>query len=194
MPETPICYTANGAAYEHFSTDPNAFWLNTQDDVNLQAALGSMLTTTFESIARPGDDKASALFRAASFPDAMEQVARSTTIQIRTGPNQTEIHGSVHINDRYIHVRWPWMIFPASLVLLSAVFLVTSMTMATRDCNGWKSSVLPGFHHGLSGWEAKKLHTRDIEDMERSAKDMWATLGDDGDGSTKLMRANKLSD
>jgi hypothetical protein len=194
VPETLPCYTINGAAYEHFSTNPKAFWLNPQDDENLRKALDSILTTTFESIARPGDDKARALFRAASFPDTMDQVARSMTIQIRTGPNQTEIHGSVQINDQYIHVRLVWMILPASLVLLSAAFLVTSMTMATRDCNGWKSSVLPGFYHGLSGWDAKELHTCDIEDMERSAKGMWVKLGDDEDGSAKLMRAKKSSD
>jgi hypothetical protein len=193
VPDPLTCYTDNGAAYEHFRTDPKAYWLNPQDDVNLENALGSMLTTTFESIARPGDDKARALFRAASFPDTMDQVARSMTIQIRTGPNQTEIRGSVQIGDQHINVRWSWMILPASLVLLSVVFLIMSMTMASSECRGWKSSVLPGFYHGLSGWDTKELHTRDIEDMERSAKGMWVKLGDDEDGSAKLMRANKSS-
>lgn len=184
----------DGAAYERFSADPKAFWLNDQDDENLQTALGSVLTTTFESTPRPGDDRARALFNAASFPDTMDQVARSMTIQIRTGPNQTEVHGSVLIGDQHIHVRWPWMILPASLVLLSVVFLIASMTMATREYRGWKSSVLPGFYHGLSGWDAKELHTRDIEDIERSARGMWVKLGDDEEGSAKLMRANRSND
>jgi hypothetical protein len=74
------------------------------------------------------------------------------------------------------------------------VLLVTSMTIATRECRGWKSSVLPGFYHGLSGLDAKELHSRDIEDMERSAKGMWVKLGDDEEGSTKLVRVNKSSD
>lgn len=47
----------------------NAFWLDTQDDLNLQNALSSMFTTTFESIPNMGDDRARALFRSTSFPD-----------------------------------------------------------------------------------------------------------------------------
>ena len=194
VPENLTCYSDNGAAYGNFSQNPDAFWLNTQDDLNLQNALSSMFTTSFESITNIGDDRARALFRSASLPDTMDEVASSMTIQIRTGPNQTDIHGSVQIGDQHIHVRWPWMILPASLVLLSAMFLIVSMAMATRECRGWKSSVLPGFYHGLSGWEARELHTRDIEDMERSAKGMWVRLGDDEEGSAKLLRSNKPSD
>jgi hypothetical protein len=197
VPDNLPCYRDDGAAYGNLSTNPKAFWLNNQDEANLKYALNSMFTTTFESIdstSRPQDDRARALFRADSFPDTMDQVARSMTIQIRTGPNQTEIHGSVQIGDQHINVRWPWMILPASLVLLSVVLLVTSMTIATRECRGWKSSVLPGFYHGLSGLDAKELHSRDIEDMERSAKGMWVKLGDDEEGSTKLVRVNKSSD
>jgi hypothetical protein len=141
VPDSLICYTDNGAAYEHFSTVPKAIWLKIQDDANLGTPLDSMLTTTFESTPRFGDDTARVLFRAAGFPDTMDQIARSMTIQTRTGPNHTEVHGSVHIGEQHIHV-WPWMILPAGLALLSVVFLIVSMTMATRECRGWKSSVL----------------------------------------------------
>jgi hypothetical protein len=34
------------------------------------------------------------------------------------------------------------MILPAGLILLSVVFLIVSMTMATREYRGWKSPVL----------------------------------------------------
>jgi hypothetical protein len=101
------CYTDNEAAYEHFSTDPKAFWLNIQDDANLGTPLDSMLTTTFESTPRLGDDTTRVLFRAANSLDTMDEVARSTMIQIRMGANQTEVRGSVQIGEQHIHVRWP---------------------------------------------------------------------------------------
>jgi hypothetical protein len=105
VPNSLACYTDNGVAYEHFSRDLKAFWLNTQDYTNLRTALDSILTTKFESIARPGDDKARPLFRAANSPDTMDEVVRSTTIPIRTGPNQKEVHGSAQIGEQHIYVR-----------------------------------------------------------------------------------------
>jgi hypothetical protein len=115
------------------------------------------------------------------------------TIQVRTGANQAEVRGSVQLGEQHIHVPWPWTILPPSLVLLPVVFLNVSMTMATRECRGWKASVLPVFC--LDGnWEARELHTLDIEDIERSAQGIWVKLGDDEECSAKLMRANKSSD
>jgi hypothetical protein len=66
-----------------------------------------MLTTTFESTPRLGDDTTRVLFRAANSLDTMDEVARSTMIQIRMGANQTEVRGSVQIGEQHIHVRWP---------------------------------------------------------------------------------------
>lgn len=141
VPDSLTCYTDNGAVFEHFSKVPKAIWLKTQDDADLGTPLDSMLITTFESTPRLGNDTARVLFRAANSPDTMEEVVRNATIQIRTGPNHTEVHGSVHIGEQHIHV-WPWTILPAGLVLFSVAFLIVSMTMATRECRGWKSSVL----------------------------------------------------
>jgi hypothetical protein len=149
VPDSLTCYTDNGAAFEHFGTVPKAIWPKAQDDANLRTPLDSMLTTTFESTPRLGDDTARVLFRAANSPDSMDEVVRSTTIQIRTGANQTEVRGSVQIGEQHIHVPWPWTILPASLVLLPVVLSNGSMNIATRECRGWKASVLPGFHQGL---------------------------------------------
>lgn len=184
------CTYKSGSALERFWTDPKAFWFNAQDNKNIVDALGAMFTTTFESISRPGDDPARAMFRAKSFPDTMDRVAQSMTNSIRTGPNQTEIHGSVLVAEQHIQVRWPWMILPGSLVLLSVIFLIVSIVLSTRECAGWKSSALPSFYHGLSGWDSSESHPDGVDEMQRSARGIFARLGTDEDGRTRLMRTN----
>jgi hypothetical protein len=178
----------NGSLFERFWADPKAFWVNAQDQRNIVNALGAMFTTTFESISRPGDDTARAMFRAKSFPSMMDHVASSMTNSIRTGPNATEVYGTVEVSEQHIKVRWPWMILPAALVSLSVIFLIATMVMGSRRCAGWKSSALPSFYHGFAAWEVSERYHGDIEEMERSAKSIYARLGTDEEGRTRLMR------
>jgi hypothetical protein len=191
MPDLNCTYK-NGATLRRFWGDSKAFWVNHQDNKNILDALGAMFTTTFESRSRPGDDPARAMFRAESFPAIMDRVALSMTNSIRTGPNQTEVHGSVLVAEQHIEVRWPWMILPAALVLLSVVFLIVSMILATRRCAGWKSSALPSFYHGFSNSELDTSESQpgDIDDMERSARRIYARLGTDDNGRTRLIQTN----
>jgi len=190
LPQIDCAPAKNGSLLERLWTDPKAFWINAQDQRNIVNALGAMFTTTFESISRPGDDPARAMFRAESFPDIMDHVASSVTNSIRTGPNATEVHGTVEVSEQHIKVRWPWMILPAALVSLSVIFMVSTMVMATRRCAGWKSSALPSFYHGFADWEMSERYQGDIEGMERSAKSIYARLGTDGEGRTRLVRTD----
>jgi hypothetical protein len=189
MPDLNCTYK-NGAALRRFWGDSKAFWVNHQDNKNIVDALGAMFTTTFESRSRPGDDPARAMFRAESFPATMDRVALSMTNSIRTGPNQTEVLGSVLVAEQHIQVRWPWMILPAALVLLSVIFLIVSMVMSTRRCAGWKSSALPSFYHGFSDLDTSESQPGDIDEMERSARSTYARLGTDENGRTRLIQTN----
>jgi hypothetical protein len=110
------------------------------------------------------------------------------TNSIRTGPNATEVYGTVEVSEQHIKVRWPWMILPAALVSLSVIFLIATMVMGSRRCAGWKSSALPSFYHGFAAWEVSERYHGDIEEMERSAKSIYARLGTDEEGRTRLMR------
>jgi hypothetical protein len=190
LPEIDCATTKNGSLLERFWTDSKALWVNAQDNENIINALGAMFTTTFESISRPGDDPARAMFRAESFPDIMDRVASSMTNSIRTGPNQTEIHGTVEVSEQHIRVRWPWMILPATLVVLSVIFLVVTMVMATQRWAGWKSSALPSFYHGFAAWDSPAPPQSDIEDMQRHAQGIYVKLGTDEEGRPRLMRAD----
>jgi len=183
------CTWEAGASFRRLWTDPEAFWVNLQDGINIENAINSILTTSFETISKPGDDSARALFRADSFPHTMDRIARSMTNSIRTGPNQTEAHGSVQVAEQHIHVRWLWMIMPASLVLLSVGFLATSMACTIRQPRVWKSSALPSLYHGLSGWDDMELCKASVTDMRQAARNMWADLRNNEDGNLKLVRA-----
>ena len=191
LPEFDCAPTKNGSVLERLWSDPKAFWINAQDRTNIINALGAMFTTTFESISRPGDDPARAMFRAESFPDLMDHVASSMTNSIRTGPNRTDVYGTVEVSEQHIMVRWPWMILPAVLVLLSVIFLVVTMVLSTQRSPGWKSSALPSFYHGLNAWELSEHYQGDIEEMQRSAKGIYARLGIDEEGRARLIRMQK---
>jgi hypothetical protein len=191
VPEYDCASAKNGSVLERFWADPKAFWVNAQDQKNIVDALGAMFTTTFESISRPGDDPARAMFRADSFPDIMDHVANSMTNSISTGPNRTEVHGTVEVSEQHIKVRWPWMILPGALILLSLIFMVVTMALATRRCAGWKSSALPSFYHGLAAWELPESYQGDIEDMQRSARGIYARIATDEEGRARLMRMDK---
>jgi hypothetical protein len=188
LPEIDCAQAMNGSLLERSWADPKAFWVNAQDQRNIVNAIGAMFTTTFESISRPGDDSARAMFRAKSFPDIMDHVASSMTNSIRTGPNATEVYGTVEVSEQHIKVRWAWMILPAALVLLSVIFLTATMVLGSRKCAGWKSSALPSFYHGFAAWEVSERYHGDIEEMERSAKGIYARLGTDEEGRTRMMR------
>jgi hypothetical protein len=184
------CTYKSGAALQRFWKDPKAFWVNAQDNQNILDAIGAMFTTTFESKSRPGDDPARAMFRVKSFPETMDRVARSMTNSIRTGPNQTEVHGTVLVAEQHIQVSWPWMILPGTLVSLSVIFLIVTMILATRECDGWKSSALPSFYHGISEWGSSESHPVSVDEMTCSAKSIYVRLGADEDGRTRLIRTN----
>jgi len=188
LPTVDCASTRNGSELERLWADPNAFWVNAQDKKNIINALGAMFTTTFESISRPGDDPARAMFRGESFPDTMDHVASSMTNSIRTGPNSTEVRGTVEVSEQHIRVRWPWMILPAALVVLSVMFLIVTMVTATRRCAGWKSSALPSFYHGLAAWDSSEPYQGEIEEMERSARSTFVRLGTDEEGRTRLLK------
>ena len=190
LPEFDCASAKNGSVLERFWNDPKAFWVNAQDRQNIIDALGAMFTTTFESISRPGDDPARAMFRAESFPDMMDHVASSMTNSIRTGPNGTAVYGTVEVSEQHIRVHWPWMILPAALVLLSVIFMIVTMVLASRRFAGWKSSALPSFYHGFAAWDVPIPHRGDIEDMQRSAREIYARLATDEEGRARLMRTD----
>lgn len=61
-----------------------------------------------------------------------------------------------------VHVDWPWLVFPAALVLLTVVLFVAVLVVAGRSrvADGqpvWKSSALVAFFHGMDT-RSRSLH------------------------------------
>jgi protein-tyrosine-phosphatase len=82
------------------------------------------------------------------------------------------------------------MILPAALVLLSVIFMIVTMVLASRRFAGWKSSALPNFYHGFTAWDVPEPYRGDIEDMQRSAREIYARLATDEEGRARLMRTD----
>ena len=171
--------------------DPKAFWINDQDEVDLASAIDAIFTTTFETSPRQGDDPARALFKAQSLPQTIELIARSMTNDIRSGPNRTETRGTVFFNEQHMYVRWPWLIMPASLVLLSVGFLGTSMALSARGSRTWKTSALPSLYYGRCAWEDDELHDASMEEMRRVALDARVRFLEDDNGTPSLVRVDR---
>ncbi|KAK9357251.1 hypothetical protein V1504DRAFT_481897 [Lipomyces starkeyi] len=69
-------------------------------------------------------------------------LSTALTAHARTQVCAGSANGTVWIEESYIHVQWSWMIFPAALVGLNAVFFFLTMAK-TREQYIWKSSPLP---------------------------------------------------
>ena len=173
--------------------DPKAFWINDQDEVDIASAIATIFTTTFETTPRPGDDPARALFKAVSFPQTIELIARSMTNDIRSGPNRTETRGIVLFNEQHMYVRWPWLVMPASLVLLSVGFLGRSMVLSAHGSRTWKTSALPSLYYGRCVWEHGELQDASMKHMRRVALDAQVGFREDDNGVPMLVRTDRYS-
>ena len=77
-----------------------------------------------------------------------------------------------------VQVRWPWLAFPAALVVMTAVSFLSVLVRRTpgqMQTSGWKSSLLPLVFHGLGDGEAAGW--QEITEMEEKAKEMLVHLG-----------------
>jgi hypothetical protein len=122
------------------------------------------------------------------------QLARALTVHTREraaslNPDLGNAHGLAFKTETCIQVRWGWISFPASLVLLTIVFLAATIVKTqksdhlTRRHGNWKSSSLAILFGGLE--DELRHGTRMLE--KRSDMDQGASLskvslspGDDG--------------
>lgn len=129
------------------------------------------------------------LNRAESISKIMDDVAGSMTNALRNA-NATAVKGTSQQRETYIKVHWLWMILPASLILLSILFLAATMVFATEKSQAvWKTSSVATLFHGLQGWSDADVKAVKLKDIDQAAKDMWACLREDERGAWKLARA-----
>lgn len=83
------------------------------------------------------------LFNSANISDSVRQMAVSMTDRMRSNKNSSHVTGTAYRTITYINVRWPWIILPAALVVLSALLFAAMIKTTRGDSVLWKSSVLP---------------------------------------------------
>lgn len=108
-----------------------------------------------------------------------DRLSTSLTNAIRglASPTTQQVVGQSHVSTQYIRVRWIWLIFPAVVVLLGLVLLVTTILASRRArAMAWKCSPLALLFHPLQGWNDDELDLSDAAEMKRSARAMRAQL------------------
>ncbi|KAL4884735.1 hypothetical protein BJY04DRAFT_169911 [Aspergillus karnatakaensis] len=79
----------------------------------------------------------------------LHNIAASVT---KSGRDRSDIfiNGTAFVSEVYVHVNWVWLCLPATVVLLTLVFLVLTVQVnKTQGGELWKSSILPVLYHGL---------------------------------------------
>jgi hypothetical protein len=77
-------------------------------------------------------------------------VAASLTQQALLANTSEKVTGTVWTTETYVAVDWPWLIYPATLVLGAIIFLALTATHSHRcGLKIWKSSMLPLLYRTL---------------------------------------------
>ncbi|GIZ46954.1 hypothetical protein CKM354_001005600 [Cercospora kikuchii] len=176
-----------------FQQGPNAFLVNAVNNQDIQDALKFMFQGGLDYHFKVGEDTLKLALREAhetgKCAELMERVAESMTSSIRHTPNGTLQEGTMQWTEIRIVVHWPWMVLPCAVVLFSTALLSISIVVSyEKQRTVWKSSLLASLFHGLQGWRDDELDALKLEDMERRAKEMRASLKPGLDGSIKLVK------
>ncbi|KAJ0423352.1 hypothetical protein BJY00DRAFT_310477 [Aspergillus carlsbadensis] len=97
-----------------------------------------------------------------TLPRLLHNVAASLTQLGRDRANST-LRGTASVSEAYVRVNWIWISLPATVVVLTLLFLV--LTLLANRVHGaelWKSSILPVLYHGLDEsalWQSEQYKT-----------------------------------
>lgn len=110
------------------------------------------------------------------------------------GTAKTDAYGTVLQSQTCIRVHWPWLSLPASLLLLTAIFLAATVAQTPMRLlpEAWKSSSLAALFFGLSYQTVEKIGAvADMDSALEKAKGMRADLRH-GQGGWKLVAGESV--
>lgn len=98
--------------------------------------------------------------------------------------------GDAFAEEFFVHVRWQWIVLPASLEIASLVLLILVIIHSRREgIPLWKSSILALIYHGVEELRGQEtLATERLSGMEVTAKETDVQLLRGGDGVSSLSR------
>ncbi|EME82851.1 uncharacterized protein MYCFIDRAFT_80446 [Pseudocercospora fijiensis CIRAD86] len=170
--------------------DDETYWINGNDIDIVGIALTSLFWSSLNTNLGANNHVAAALSRrnGGDIPRTMDDVATSMTNQIRQGPNATQIHGTALVPVVHIKVSWPWLIYPATLVLAAVSFLIVTIVLSHKQRHiAWKSSTLATMYHSVhsQGTSDARLYTSKA--MRNAASERRALLSRDEEGGFALI-------
>ena len=119
----------------------------------------------------------------------LADIATAMTNRVRLADGHVNVDGNSTAKHTVIKVVWYWLIYMVAMVLLSLTFFVTAMVFASEKSEVvWKSSSLAVLMHGLEGFDRSQLDHRSLTEMDKAAKELWAQLREDDEGSLRLVR------
>ena len=94
-----------------------------------------------------GTDVSRALFNVTDWDFWMDRLTLSLTTELRKNGESTDqsehYTGNVFSTVAHVHVRWPWLAFPASMVVASIIFLLAGIWKThSHSARPWKSDTL----------------------------------------------------
>ena len=122
-------------------------------------------------------------------------MVKSMTVSIREALRSDRkpgfTYGSATIQSLVFRVRWPWLIYPIGIVVLSLIFLITTIIL-TRNDQAWKSSLLAMMFHAFNDEDRHKFgNLNTIEEMEQITGQQKVRLVTDDDGNLIFKAGSK---
>ena len=133
------------------------------------------------------------LYNTQDYSKSIENLATSMTNNIRqqNDSGSSPFEGIAYKTETYVHVRWAWFAYPATLLALSLLYLLgTIMESRNREILVWKSSNLALLLHGQGLELSKKdhVHAKTLNEMTEMAKDIEIELIQTRDENWKLVQ------
>lgn len=159
-----------------------AFWINLENSLEIDNSINEIFNGSLTLGMDPyqtGGATSQAILQAiydnngGDFPKTLAAMATAMTTQIRQGPNTTIVQGDTTYAFTYIHINWPWLVYPVTLVLLAFAFLLATVFFSSeRSKIVWKSSSLAVLFLGSKVYEQYEFRERTPHDMVVAAQDI----------------------
>jgi Protein of unknown function (DUF3176) len=130
-----------------------------------------------------------------------DSTAELISLAITNWMRSTENNGSVLLPGEalesltFVHVKWPWLVWPATLTIVGSIILLLCILQGQRQDTLFKSSALALLFHGLYGFNETDLkisrHRGGREDngtLEETARGLRAKFEPDEDGVLKFVK------
>lgn len=111
--------------------------------------------------------------------DMMNNVALSMSSALMNNVEDfgENVIGTGYRDEVFIHVKWPWLILTATLVLSTMILLLVVMIESSRDgIVLWKSSILALMFHGHGLHDENAIPVHQVSQMETMAKGIKAEM------------------